>query len=64
MHELSTELAELELEGLDLDTLEIQDIERSQGLELLTTGHGMVEIGASVLPWGCCSCCLPCCCCC
>lgn len=63
MHELSTELAELELEGLELDTLEIQDVAREKGLESLTTGHGMVEIGASVLPEYCCSCCVPCCCC-
>lgn len=57
----------LELEGLDLENLEIEEMELlvdEAGLESLTVGHGMVEIGASVLPALCCSCCIPCCCCC
>ncbi len=75
MSELRTELAELELEGLDLDTLEIQEtghvVNRGE-LESLTLGHGMIEVGASValdVPEpiqaelsACCSCCYVCCC--
>ncbi|WP_287265416.1 thiomuracin/GE37468 family thiazolyl RiPP peptide [Thermogemmatispora sp.] len=65
MNELHGELAQLELEGLSLDSLEIEDLKLSSegGLELLTTGHGMVEIGASSGQTACCSCCIVCCCC-
>jgi hypothetical protein len=69
MSELNTELAKLDLDGLDLDTLDIQDMElmtNKGGLEALTLGHGMIELGASIWPKlrsdlsFCCSC--PCCC--
>ncbi|WP_297157426.1 thiomuracin/GE37468 family thiazolyl RiPP peptide [Thermogemmatispora sp.] len=65
MQELHGELAQLELEGLSLDDLEIEDLKLSNegGLELLTAGHGMVEIGASSGQTACCSCCIVCCCC-
>ncbi|WP_376796041.1 thiomuracin/GE37468 family thiazolyl RiPP peptide [Thermogemmatispora sp.] len=64
MEELKRELANLTLEELRLDELSIQPLDAGQsGLEALTLGHGMIEIGASVLPEACCSCCIPCCCC-
>lgn len=68
---LNPDLAELEIEGLDVALLEIESFEfnaetqpDNTDLDSLTTGHGMTEIGGSVFPIGCCSCCLPCCCCC
>jgi hypothetical protein len=65
MQELHSELAQLELESLSLEDLEIEGVvlPSEGGLELLTTGHGMVEIGASSGQAACCSCCLACCCC-
>jgi hypothetical protein len=73
---LSTEIASLELAELDLDDLKIQDIELvsgQNGLEALTFGHGMIELGASsnlsrpgsALTTCCsCACCTCCTCCC
>lgn len=52
------EIMDLDLTDLDLADLDIQGIEQKQGLESLTTGHGMIETGASIFPVGCCSCCL------
>lgn len=63
MSELHLELSNLELDDLELDSLDIESVEREKGLESLTTGHGMVEIGASYGDTACCSCCLVCCCC-
>ncbi|MBX5457524.1 MAG: hypothetical protein IRZ31_11535 [Thermogemmatispora sp.] len=64
MEDLKQELAHLTLDELQLDELSIQPLTADRdGLEALTLGHGMIEIGASVLPEGCCSCCIPCCCC-
>jgi hypothetical protein len=54
-HELKLELADLEVESVELTG------ELETGLEAL--GSGMTEIGASAGVIGCCSCCLICCCC-
>jgi len=64
MNELHLELTALELNDLELDALDFESVGNEKGLESLTTGHGMVEIGASVGDTACCSCCLVCCCCC
>ncbi|WP_069802525.1 thiomuracin/GE37468 family thiazolyl RiPP peptide [Thermogemmatispora onikobensis] len=65
MEDLRQELSHLNLDELQLDDLSIQPLEADHsGLEALTLGHGMIEIGASILPTACCSCCIPCCCCC
>jgi hypothetical protein len=54
--------------ALELHDLGIEKLEVSRpgevSLESLLGGQAMTELGASVLPVGCCSCCLPCCCCC
>ncbi|WP_376796042.1 thiomuracin/GE37468 family thiazolyl RiPP peptide [Thermogemmatispora sp.] len=65
MQDLHSKLAQLELDELALDELEIEELQLGGegGLEQLTTGHGMVEIGASSGQAACCSCCLVCCCC-
>lgn len=74
MDKLHTEFTKLELDGLDLDTLEIQGMELvtpENSLESLMLGHGMIEVGASVKLSSAavspdvslsCSCCISCCC--
>lgn len=54
------EMPLLEVESLDLESLdfnEIKVVSSSEALESLVIGHGMVEVGAS-----CCGCAPACCC--
>jgi hypothetical protein len=50
----------LNLDDLDVESLQLTGTSESQGLESLNTGHGMVEVGGSSF---CCSSCTSCCCC-
>jgi hypothetical protein len=66
MSEFQNKLAQLDLEEIELDGLEIEDVDSLSnefGLEALTIGHGLTEIGASSGASSCCCCC-PCCSCC
>jgi hypothetical protein len=54
----------LDLQDLAIERIEIADEPGEMSLESMLGGQAMTELGASVLPVGCCSCCLPCCCCC
>lgn len=58
-----TERLALDLHDIGVETLEISHPEE-MSLESLMGSQAMTELGASILPVGCCSCCLPCCCCC
>lgn len=54
----------LDLQDVGVEQLAVHDQQAEVSLESLLGGQAMTELGASVLPVGCCSCCLPCCCCC
>jgi hypothetical protein len=55
---LASQLADLDLDPIVVDPAGLP------GLESLTSGYAMTEVGASLLPApSCCSCCLCCCCC-
>ena len=61
---MTIERLALDLQDVGVETLEVSTPADQVSLESLLGGHAMTELGASVLPVGCCSCCLPCCCCC
>jgi hypothetical protein len=61
---MTVERLALDLSDLGVEKLEISHHPDEVSLESLMGGQAMTELGASILPVGCCSCCLPCCCCC